>query len=234
MHPFPLAPKRALLALAGLSLGFAVLWWSGSVRAASYILQVPPFPPKTYEYSVCTGFTWSGNTLTCVTGGTPPPPPPPPPPDTPSTGTPFEGCPGDALKIDGQWGRTAISTFDFGYFSSNILSVRVQVPNDATGTSIRTSSWVEYGSGPITREAVFSSAACNFSPTYALKTALGLPAKSVGTTTFSFKYTFGNATTSAVKLVPGGVYYINVRNRYPDGSLSCFQEACSMRGGLPR
>jgi hypothetical protein len=232
MHPFPLAPKRALLALAGLSLGFAVLWWSGSVRAASYILQVPPFPPKTYEYSVCTGFTWSGNTLTCVTSGSPPPPPPPP--QTPSSGTPFEGCPADALKIDGQWGNTAISTFDFGYFSSNILSIRIQVPNDATGDRIRTSSWVAFGAGQVAREAILTTAACDFSNTYALKTSSGGAAHFYpGSTAFSFRYTFGNPTLTAVKFEPGKVYYINARNRYADGSLSCFLESCSMRGGLP-
>jgi len=55
-----------------------------------------------------------------------------------------------------------------------------------------------------------------------------------GSIAFNFKYTLGNPTTTAVKIEPGKVYYINVRNRYGDGSNSCFMEACSMRGGLPR
>ena len=232
MHASHPVPPRGLVALVCLALGLAASSLPSTGHAASFILQVPPFPPKTYEYSHCTSYTWSGNTLTCVTSVQTPPPPPPP---APSGGTPFEGCPDDALKIDGQWGNTAISTFDFGYFSTNILSIRVEVPANATGTYIRSSSWVEFGTGPIAREAIFTTAACDFSNTYALRTSLGSVARyPAGSIAFNFKYTLGNPTTTAVKIEPGKVYYINVRNRYGDGSNSCFMEACSMRGGLPR
>lgn len=233
MHASSPVLPRALLALACLALGLAALSWPSLGRAASFVLQVPPYPPKTYEYSVCSSFTWSGNTLTCVTGGSTPPPPPPPP--GPTSGTPFAGCPDDALKIDGQWGNSAISTSQFGYFKSQILSVRVSVPSNATGTQTRTSSWAEYGTGPTSREATFSTVACDFSNTYALKTGLGQPARvAPGAISFAFKYTLGAASSWSVKVEAGKDYYINIRNRYPDGTNSCFIESCSMRGGLPQ
>jgi hypothetical protein len=207
---------------------------SGMVHAASFTLNIPPYSPKTYNYSQCSSFTWSNSTLTCVASPTPPAPPPqdPQPPTTP--GSPFEGCPSDALMINVPWGTTALSSFDYGYFGANILSLRVVVPITASGTQTRTSSWVEYGSSPVVREASLSVRACDFSTQNALKTSSGIAAKSQDSISFSMKYTIGPASRYVVHLEPGQVYYLNIRNRYSDGSLSCPALACSMRGGFPQ
>jgi hypothetical protein len=220
-------PPRALAALGCLALGLAASSWPSDGRAASFTVNVPPNPPQVFTYAQCASFSWNGSTLTCV-------PPVQNPPPTPSSGTPFEGCPDDALKIDNVWGDYAIATNLYGYFSSQILSVRVAVPSNASGTQIRTTAWAEYGTGPIAREAVFSTAACDFSGTFALRSSLGAPMKVSNVIRFNFAYSFGPATMTSVHLDPGKVYYINIRNRYSDGSLSCFQEACSMRGSLPQ
>jgi hypothetical protein len=209
---------------------------SGAVHAASFTLDIPPDNPRTYAFPQCASFTWSNGLLTCVlkTGSPTPPitPPDPGPPTTP--GAAFQGCPSNALMINVPWGTTALNTFDYGYFAANILSLRVVVPVTATGTKTRTSSWVEYGSGAVVREAVLSTKACDFTAQYALKTSNGSAARSQDTISFSFKYTIGPPSTYVVHLEPGQEYYLNVRNRYGDGSLSCpTQEACSMRGGFP-
>jgi hypothetical protein len=145
----------------------------------------------------------------------------------------FAGCPSGTVTIDGQWGNTAIATADYGAFDGNMLSIRVAVPANATGTSIRTSSWVEFQSGIVMREASFSTKACDFSAQYALKSLYGAAFKTF-TQRPSFQYSIGPATGTSAGLVAGGVYYINIRNNYSDGSPSCGIGDCSMRGGLPQ
>lgn len=227
------APLARPLRVASLAVCLAA---SAAVHAASITVVVPPSPPKTYFYSQCSSFTWSGSTLTCVPAGQPTPQPPPPDPQPPTTpGAPFEGCPSNALMINAPWGNTAINTFDYGYFGPNILSLRIVVPTTATINKTRTTSWVEYGTAPFVREAVLSTRACDFSTTYALRKGSGQPAKSAPDTIgFSFSYTLGPAGTFSVHLEPGQTYYLNVRNYFSDGSLSCPLTSCAMRGGFPQ
>ena len=225
MNAHPLAILRALLAAVCLT---AV----ASAHAGSFTISLPN-GAKTYTFAQCASFTWSGSTLTCVPTGTPQPPPPPPPPPAPS-GSPFTGCPDGSLMIDVPYGTTALNTFDYGYFSTQILSMKVTVPLTVnTGLAVKTSSWVEYGDGGAVRQAVLSTRPCDFSDEFALRTATNRLAKSQDTISFSFKYTLGPPTTYAVHFDPGGTYYLNVRNRFSDGSISCPSLSCSMRGGFP-
>ena len=145
----------------------------------------------------------------------------------------FAGCPSGTLTIDGQWGQTAIDTAQFGEFGGNIMSIHVQPPGNFTGLTTRTSSWGEYAGPPTVREAVFSNVPCDFSNANALKTSLGVVQRSVDAIGFAFKYRAGNSSTSAVGLVAGQSYYINVRNYYSTGQPSCTGD-CRMRGGLPQ
>jgi len=209
---------------------------SGAVQAASFTLNIPPNSPKSYSFTQCASFTWSNGVLTCVPKTGAPTPPPTVPPDQPPTtpGSPFQGCPSGALMINVPWGTTALNTFDYGYFAANILSLRVEVPVTASGLKTRTSSWVEYGSGGVVREAVLSTQACDFSAENAVKNSNGTPMMTKDRIDFSFKYTIGPPTISVVHFEPGLTYYLNVRNRYSDGSLSCPTLACSMRGGFPQ
>ena len=146
----------------------------------------------------------------------------------------FAGCPAGTMTIDGQWGNSAIMTADYGTFGGQILSIRVAVPSTWSSSSTKTSSWVEYQDAGSVREAVFSKFPCDFTTANALKTSLGIPARSVDTIDFQFKYKSGSSTTSAVGLTPGTAYYINVRNYYSNGVLACTSGSCNMRGGLPQ
>ena len=147
----------------------------------------------------------------------------------------FAGCPSGTVTIDGVWGNTSIDTAEFGGFVDNILSIRVAPPSTATGSSTRTSAWVEFGASGTVREAVFSTQACDFSSTNALKSSLGAPFMSSNQNGVTFKYTItGSSSFTVAKLTPGQSYYINIRNRYPSGANSCTQADCRMRGGVPQ
>jgi hypothetical protein len=134
--------------------------------------------------------------------------------------------------IDNVWGNSAINTFEYGYFGANILSLRIVVP--ANASTSKTTSWVEYGTAPFVREAVLSTVACDFSNTYVLRKGSGQAARSTDQIGFSFGYTTGPAGMFTVHFQPGGVYYLNVRNQYSDGTLSCPVPSCAMRGGFPQ
>ena len=135
--------------------------------------------------------------------------------------------------IDAPWGSNLINTFDYGYFSNNILSIKLDVPLGASGNKIRTTSWTEYGSGPVVREAVFSTRPCDFGTQYAVRTGLGGALRAVDVIRFSFTYTVGAPATLSGNLTPGETYYLNVRNRWSDGTPSCATQACTMRGSFP-
>ncbi|MEO8485283.1 MAG: hypothetical protein ABI585_03000 [Betaproteobacteria bacterium] len=143
----------------------------------------------------------------------------------------FAGCGGGDLKIDSQWGNLVIGTADWGTFGGNIVSVRVQVPTSFLAGGVRTSSWAEFQDGGAPREAVFSTAACDFSDANALKLG-GWPAHVFGNQV-SFKYKPPGSSGTAYTLTPGSVYYINIRNAYTSGGNSCTSGSCGMRGGLP-
>ena len=221
--------------LRGASLA-ALVAASAGAGAASFTLSIPPYQPKTYSFPQCASYTYSNSTLTCVPANQQPTPPPSEPAQPPTTpGTPFAGCPSNALMIDNVWGNSAINTFDYGYFGPNILSLRIVVPSTGTGTGTRTTSWVEYGTAPFVREAVLSTVACDFSNTNVLRTGFGQPARSApDTISFSFAYTTGPAGMFTIHVNPGQTYYLNVRNRFSDGSLSCPLTSCAMRGGFPQ
>jgi hypothetical protein len=131
------------------------------------------------------------------------------------------------------WGAPLINTFDFGYFGANIVSLKLDVPLGAAGNKTRTTSWTEYGSGPVVREAVFSTRPCDFGTQYAVKNGLGAAMRAQDVIRFSFTYTVGVPSTFAANLTPGQTYYLNIRNRYSDGTLSCAIDACTMRGSFP-
>jgi hypothetical protein len=157
--------------------------------------------------------------------------PPPGGGGTPPVGT----CPSGTLRINGQWGNTAIDTAMFGAFGTNVMVIEVKVPAGWTGDEY--SSWSEYGASAVIREANMTEVACDFSNTYALKTSTGVALSSVGLNqiTFGFKYTTGTASSTKAKITPGKTYYINARNTWNTGETSCPSPGdCRMRGGLPQ
>ena len=108
----------------------------------------------------------------------------------------FAGCPSGSLTIDNAWGNMAIDTAEAGGFDGNILSVRFTVPATGASTSLKTTSWVEFGAGAVVREAVFSTKACDFSTANALKSQFGAAFRSVDNIRFSFLYKVGSAGSS--------------------------------------
>jgi len=143
----------------------------------------------------------------------------------------FAGCPGGTITIDNTWGNMAIDTAEYGDFGGNILSVRFTVPATGASTSLKTTSWVEFGDGPTVREAVFSTKACDFTGANALKTSFGAAMKSLDQIRFSFLYKVGAAGSSNAGLVAGQSYYINVRNKTSAGVDTC-AGTCRMRGAI--
>ena len=147
----------------------------------------------------------------------------------------FAGCPAGTITIDGQWGKDAIVTAEFGTFSTNIMSIRVTPPaNWAPGTSTKTSSWVEFQDAGTVREAVFSKMPCDFTTTNALRSSSGGAFRILDAISPSFKYKLNSPSTTAAGLTPGTSYYINIRNYWSSGALSCTSGSCNMRGGLPQ
>lgn len=171
-------------------------------------------------------------TLTCVAtapgpGPSPTPTPTPTPVPTPS---PYASCPAGTSVVTGQWGNTAIVTPDFG---TQIVVIEVKVPANFSGT--KTSSWSEFQSGPITREATLSTKPCDFSNASALKNGLGQAAHKIDVISFKFDYRNGTATGFTYGVTPGTTYYINIRNRDGAGNVTCPAGInCNMRGGLPQ
>jgi hypothetical protein len=106
------------------------------------------------------------------------------------------------------------------------VSIRVNPPANATGTQLRTTSWVEFGAGPVQREAIFSTKPCDFTNASALKNSLGAVFKSLDQNRFSFVYKIGSAGTTSAGLTAGGSYYINVRNKNSAGQDTCGYGDC--------
>jgi hypothetical protein len=141
------------------------------------------------------------------------------------------------LTIDRQWGKDAIPTRDFGTFSQNILSIRIDVPANFSGINVRQSNWAQYGSSPIIREGVLSRKACSFDPADAVKNRLGQPMSNIGLNQQGFvaKYSSAPSTTTVAQFKPGEVYFINIRNKDSWGNFTCSAgQDCDMRGGLPQ
>lgn len=202
-------PKKVAF-VAAFAIAFALGVWARSAFAAY----------------ACTGSV--PGTLTCIEAGSggSPPEPVPVPPDV-------SACPAGTVFIRGQWGKDAIETAAFGPFGANTIVIEIKVPATATGTAVRTSAWVEYQSGPVVREAAFSTKPCDFTAAAAMKNYYGAPLISKDQIRFSFGYRIGQPGQYSTGLEAGKTYYINVRNRMPSGAVSCPIADCSMRGSVP-
>lgn len=146
----------------------------------------------------------------------------------------FEGCDASAIKIDNQWGQTAIETANWGNFGSQIMAVRIAVPSNWSSNAVQTSSWAEYATAGAQREAILSHKACSFADADAFQNEGGWGAARVWSQYPSFAYKRAGVQGNAYEFIPGQVYYINMRNRNQQGQNTCGSGACNMRGGLPQ
>lgn len=104
------------------------------------------------------------------------------------------------------------------YFSSNAGAfgdsetwvIRVSAPNGGTINA----SVVEYQGPPTYRDMTISRSRCDF--------------RTPDPTGTNGPYRFSNGKSpGALQVVPAGTYYVNVRNRNPDGTASCGQSSCN-------
>jgi len=144
----------------------------------------------------------------------------------------FAGCPAGTVTIDGQWGNTAIDTAQWGEFGGNIVSVRLVPPATMSGT--KTSSWVEFGAAPTTREAVLSRVPCSFDNADAVKNGYNQYMHKYDLQRPTFDYKLGASAGFTGGLTAGTSYYINIRNKDSAGGATCSISDCRMRGGLPQ
>lgn len=118
------------------------------------------------------------------------------------------------------FGRTISANYpDPGFQWNGVWVLRLAVPAGTPASSVAGRFFVaEFGGGPVFRDVTISRFACDFRGVDA--SGANGPLVEVGGVSasgfFSVSTPLGGAT-----LQPGQTYYINVRNRAPDGSISC-------------
>jgi len=144
-------------------------------------------------------------------GGTPPPPPPPPGPTS---------CPGFAAThiVPVTWGKTTQTLVAMG--PDDALVYKFTVPSTAASMlKAGTMALVEYGSAPNPRFGTFSTQACDFAGTFAVRDSTGNPSvfcyenQPACSTQIGLSFTTNPLRTGAAEVVVGGTYYVNIGNQ---------------------
>ncbi|MEP7207236.1 MAG: hypothetical protein ABI920_09885 [Casimicrobiaceae bacterium] len=138
------------------------------------------------------------------------------------------------------WANTTLYSVaypDPSFTWDGVWVTRITVPANATATRNGSVTAVEYGGGPTGRQMTISRAACDFRP--ADPSGVNGPLANISQgNSASASLGLANSGTSGLPLQPGQTYYINVRNAWPDGSISCPQAtgSCGASVGitLPR
>jgi hypothetical protein len=124
-----------------------------------------------------------------------------------------------------------------GFYADLVLVGRIVVPSHATGTlAPGVISAVEFVNAPADRMMTLSTAACDFR---GFQPGVFPPADPSGTTR-PLAWAFGinpnimfalpGMPGTHPKLIPGQVYYVNIRNVYfGSGQSSCTTEECNVR-----
>lgn len=101
--------------------------------------------------------------------------------------------------------------------------VHFTVPGTANNSQSGYVIVAEYGSPATYREITISTAACDFRPTD--PTGAGGPIGRGNSNTASLSFGIGTPGPGGVRLSPGGSYYLNIRNYYPEnGTITCPSE----------
>ena len=144
------------------------------------------------------------------------------------------------LRTTAPWSNARIVTSSYpnpGFQWNGVWVIGVTVPaGTRASTSPGSVSVAEFGGPPTARDVTISRAACDFRPVD--PTGVNGPfVEAIGFTTNSY-LTVSSSYPGAAVLQPGQTYYINVRNRAPDGSITCpsTQQRCdaSMDLSIPR
>ncbi len=130
------------------------------------------------------------------------------------------------------WANTTLYSVVFpapGFAWNGAWVTRVSVPAGATATRNGSVTVVEYAGGPTGRQVTISRYACDFRP--ADPTGIAGPLYSASGMGINARVALGSAGSGTVALQPGETYYVNVRNAWPDGTISC-PEATGSCGAL--
>lgn len=146
----------------------------------------------------------------------------PPPPD-------FCGSFPNVLYSIVPWANTTLYSLaypDPSFAWDGAWVARITVPANATATRNGAVDVVEYGGGPTGRQMTISRAACDFRPVDPNGVNGPLFNMNSGMSA-SGAIRLANGGSGGVALQPGATYYVNVRNVWPDGSISCPQSTGS-------
>jgi hypothetical protein len=202
------------LIVAAVLLGTGLFWGVKFAKAA----------PATLDCGVGITPVWTQSTLTLGCPGTPTPPIDPTP-------IPPVACPSGSIVITGRWGDGLIYTSGF---RDQMMAIELAPPVGWTGGATN-SSWVEYIDGGTMRYYAISKKACSFSDADVLRFPSGAYVRGTSNPGFTLKYRSGASSASYIGLTPGVVYWVNVLNRYADGSKSCTGASnCDMRGEIKK
>lgn len=141
----------------------------------------------------------------------------------------FDGCPPRSLMFGPNvWGTGQVLTSSIGEFSDNVASFRIIAPVPRRSNAETSITFVEFQGPATTRELVLSTQPCDFSNTNTVKDQNGQPATSTGMISpgVILRSLPGR---DGVVITPGVPYYINVKNRDPQGGPTCTTD-CIMQG----
>jgi len=124
-----------------------------------------------------------------------------------------------------------------GFAWNGVWAVRFTVPATAGEGQAGNAVVAEFGGPSTYREITISPTACDFRATD--PTGANGPLGRAGSTTAIMTFGIGTPGTGGVKLQPGGTYWLNIRNYYPDtASISCSSSSgrcdASAQVNLPR
>ena len=127
------------------------------------------------------------------------------------------------LRSSVPWANTQINTAMYqdppGFAWNGVWVVRITVPTNATATQLGRIYVAEYFGPPVSREVTLSRSPCDFRALDA--TGNNGPLLWAGGVSAGGPIGLGTSSGGAANLQPGQTYYVNVRNRTPDGSISC-------------
>ena len=138
------------------------------------------------------------------------------------------------LNINLGWpGFTTLHTQDYGGFNGNdAMVIRIAPPAGALSIAGTAGSinLAEYAGPTTTRYAVLSTNSCDFTGTPGYLTNNTIPILFSGSTTVALNAIQVNMQqySSVINLLPGNVYYLNIKNTAPDGVTSTCSGGCDM------
>ncbi|HVF63056.1 MAG TPA: hypothetical protein VNE58_03580 [Casimicrobiaceae bacterium] len=203
--------------------------WTDCSAATGNTCEVSSATTGLVTYSVQASNSFGASPVTSVSVNWRPPPPP---------GSDFCGSFAKVKREDLRWGGFIDTRDPGGGFEDDMVFVgRLEVPQNATGTSIPgVISIVEHVDPPTARIVSISKASCDFRGFTPNVFPTPDPTGTSGPLAWAFatypsvQFKLPSMSGSALTLVPGEIYYVNIRNaEYSTGAVSCHTDECNVR-----